>query len=90
MRTFKWIDWNLHKIAAHALSADEVEAAFDRVFVLRERRDGTFQMFAEVPSGRRIWVIWRDDREDEAIPDIFGDLEDPAIFVITAYGGESS
>ena len=33
MRRFKWIEWNLQKIAAHALSAEEVEAAFDRVFV---------------------------------------------------------
>jgi len=42
-------------------------------------------MFAETPSGRRIWVIWRYDREDDAIPDILGDLEDTLIFVITAY-----
>ena len=61
MRRFTWIEWNLRKIDAHALSADEVEAAFDRVFGLQKRRDGSFQMFAEVPSGRRIWVIWRYD-----------------------------
>jgi hypothetical protein len=30
MRQFKWIEWNLQKIAAHGLSAEEVEAAFDR------------------------------------------------------------
>ncbi|WP_197446496.1 hypothetical protein [Tautonia plasticadhaerens] len=47
-------------------------------------------MFAEVPSGHRIWMIWWYDREDEPIPDSFGDLEDPADFVITADGGESS
>jgi hypothetical protein len=70
---------------AHALSADEVEAAFDRVFCLQERDDGSFQMFAEVPSGRKIWVIWRYDREDDEIPDVFGELAEPAIFVITAY-----
>ena len=39
----------------------------------------------EVPSGRKIWVIWRYDREDDEIPDVFGELADPAIFVITAY-----
>lgn len=70
----------------HALSAEEVEAAFDRVFILRARRDGSFPMYAEVPSGRRIWVIWRYDREDDEIPDVFGELSEPAIFVITAYG----
>jgi hypothetical protein len=85
MRRFKWIDWNLSKIAAHSLAADEVEAAFDRVFSVQERDDGSFQMFAEVPSGRRIWVIWRYDREDDQIPDVFGELAEPAIFVITAY-----
>jgi hypothetical protein len=63
MRHFKWIEWNLQKIDAHALSAGDVEAAFDRVFHLEKRRDGSYQMFAETPSGRRIWVIWRYDRE---------------------------
>jgi hypothetical protein len=57
MRQFKSIEWNLQKIAAHALSADEVEAAFDCVFSLQERKEGSFEMFAEMPSGRRIWVI---------------------------------
>jgi hypothetical protein len=85
MRRFKWIDWNLAKIGAHGLSADEVEAAFDRALLLRDRTDESFEMFAELPSGRRIWVIWRYDREAVEIPDVFGNVEDPAIFVITAY-----
>ena len=42
-------------------------------------------MFAATPSGRRIWVIWRYDREDEGIPDVFGELGQLPIFVITAY-----
>ena len=62
MRQFKWIDWNLQKTDAHNLSAEEVEAAFDQVLSLQERRDGSFQMFAVTPSGRRIRVIWRYDR----------------------------
>lgn len=85
MRQFKWIEWNLHKIAAHALSAEDVEAAYNRIIRLERRRDGSFRMLAEVPSGRRIWVIWRYDREFDVIPDVFGDVEPPAIFVITAY-----
>ena len=85
MRQFKWIEWNLQKIAAHALSAKEVEAAFDRVLLLDERKDDSFQMYAEVPSGRRIWVIWRYDRENDETPDVFGELAEPAIFVVTAY-----
>ncbi len=84
MRRFKWIEWNLQKIDAHALSQTEVEAAFDRVFMLEERRDGSFEMFAEVPSGRRIWVIWRYDREDDHL-DLLDDLSEQVIFVITAY-----
>ena len=85
MRKFKWIEWNLQKIDAHALSAEEVEAAFDRSFSLEERKDGSFQMFAETPSGRRIWVIWRYDKEVDEIPDIFGELGELPIFVITEY-----
>lgn len=85
MRRFKWIEWNLQKIAAHALSAEEVEAAFDRVFSLHERKDESFQMLAATPSGRRLWVIWRYDREDDEMPDVFGDLDEPPIFVITAH-----
>jgi hypothetical protein len=85
MRHFKWIEWNLQKISAHGLSPDDVEAAFNAVYSFQERRDSSFEMFAETPSGRRIWVIWRYDREDEQIPDIFGELDEPATFVITAY-----
>lgn len=85
MRSFKWIEWNLRKIANHALGPDEVEAAFDKVLSLKERDDGSFQMYAEVPSGRRIWVIWRYDRDDDEVPDIFGDVPEAPIFVITAY-----
>jgi hypothetical protein len=47
--------------------------------------DGSYQMFAEIPSGRRIWVIWRYDREDDEIPDVFGEVGGAPIFVITAY-----
>lgn len=76
---------DLSKIDAHGLSPAEVEAACDRVFSLEERRDGSFQMFAETPSGCRIWVIWRYDREDDEIPDVFAELGEVPIFVITAY-----
>jgi hypothetical protein len=85
MRRFKSIGWNLQKTATHGLSAKEVEAAFDRVYQLDERRDGSFRMFAAIPSGRRIWVIWRYDREDEQVPDVFGQVEEAPVFVITAY-----
>ncbi len=84
MRRFKWIEWNLAKIAAHGLARGEVDAAFDRVYLLEQRRDGSYEMFAELPSGRRIWVIWRYDQEDEFL-DIMDDLGDEPIFVITAY-----
>ena len=85
MRRFKWIEWNLRKIDAHGLSADEVEAAFDQVFAQNERKDGSFETYAVTPSGRKIWVIWRYDQEDDTVPDIFGDFGDVPIFVITAY-----
>jgi hypothetical protein len=85
MRQFKWIDWNLAKIDAHGLSAAEVEASFENVFSLEERGDGSFRMYAAAPSGRRLWVIWRYDREEDDVPDVFSDLEDAPVFVITAY-----
>lgn len=86
MRRFKWIEWNLRKIDGHALSAEEVEAAFDRAYDLAERPDGSFRMFAETPAGRRVWVIWRYDRDNEdEMPDVFDGLGEPPIFVITAY-----
>jgi hypothetical protein len=85
MRRFKWIEWNIAKVEAHALSVEEVEAAFDEVYQLEQRQDGSYQMYAETPAGRRIWVIWRYDREADEIPDVFGQLENPPIFVITAY-----
>jgi hypothetical protein len=85
MRRFKWIEWNLEKIEAHALSAPEVEAAFNRVFIFEQRSDDSYQMYCETPAGRRIWVIWRYDREEDELPDIFGEVADAPIFVITAY-----
>jgi len=85
MRQFKWIEWNLQKIDNHGLSRAEVEAAFDRVFHLRPRPDDSYQMFAATPSGRLIWVIWRYNRQSDEIPDVFGELGDVPIFVITAY-----
>jgi hypothetical protein len=85
MRQFKWIEWNLQKIDAHALSAEEVEAAFNQVFALQQRKDGSFEMFAQTRAGRQIWVIWRYDREEDGIPDVFGEMPPAPIFVITAY-----
>lgn len=85
MRQFKWIEWNLQKIDAHALSQEEVEAAFAHILRLEQRRDDCYEMLAETPAGRRIWVIWRYDREDDEVPDVFGELGEARIFVITAY-----
>jgi hypothetical protein len=50
LRQFKWIAWNRRKIAAHGLSVEEVEAAFDRVASLEERGDGSFRMLARRPQ----------------------------------------
>jgi hypothetical protein len=66
------------------LFAEEVEAVFDRVYQLDERAS-SFRMLAGVPSGRRNWVIWRYDRDDEQVPDVFGEVEESPNFVITAY-----
>jgi hypothetical protein len=55
MRLFKWIEWNLQKIDAHGLSAEEVEAAFDAVLSQHERPDGSFPDLGDLalrPRGR--------------------------------------
>jgi len=85
MRRFKWTDGNLSRIEAHDLSVEAVEAALDRVFSLKERRDGSFPRFATTPTGRRVWVIWRNDTIDDLLPDVFDEFETAPIFVITAY-----
>ena len=85
MRQFKWIDWNIQRIDTHGLSSHEVEAAFDNVYNLQPRKDGSFRMFAATPTGRRIWVIWRYDREYDDIPNAFGEAPEAPIFVVTAY-----
>ncbi|MGL4423152.1 MAG: hypothetical protein ACRCZF_20995, partial [Gemmataceae bacterium] len=81
MRRFKWIEWNLQKIDAHSLSRDEVEAAFDQVLSLDHRSDDSYRMLAVVPNGRQIWIVWRYDSETSEIPDIFGEITNPPIFV---------
>jgi hypothetical protein len=68
MRQFKWIERNLERIETRALSAEDVEAAFDRVYRLEERPDGSYEMLAETPAGRRIRVVWRYDPDDERKP----------------------
>ncbi len=85
MRRFKWIEWKLQKIDDHGLTPEDVESAFNRAFGIRERRDGSFKMLAETPSGRLIWVIWRYDREREDNSNLLGELSEAAIFVVTAY-----
>jgi hypothetical protein len=60
MRQFKWIEWNLQKLDAHGLSADEVEAAFDRIIRLEERSRWVFSDVG--PSAR-----WPPDLGDLAI-----------------------
>jgi hypothetical protein len=68
MRQFKWSERNLERIESRALSAAEVEAAFDRVYQLDQRPDGSYEMLAETPSGRQIRVVWVHDSDDERKP----------------------
>jgi hypothetical protein len=51
LRRFGEIEWNLRKIEDQTLTPEDVEAAFDRVFQFKERRDGSYEMDAETPSG---------------------------------------
>jgi len=41
---FRWDEWNLAKIAAHGLSAEEVEYAYEHALGSHaEREDGSFR-----------------------------------------------
>ena len=83
MLRFKWIDWNLDKIAGHGLNFEDVECAFEnRVGLHREREDGSFETIGVTPSGRVIMIVWRYDEEVDAV-EVDGTTE--VVFVITAF-----
>ena len=83
MARFKWVEWNLDKIAAHGLSYEEVEHAFEhRVRSHQEREDGSYETVGQTPSGRLIMVIWRYDTEFDALEP---NQTVEVVFVITAY-----
>ncbi len=77
MAEFLWLDWNLAKIDAHALSAEEVEFAWhhrtDRA--CWDEPEPGVESYGRAPNGRWLKLIWRYN----GIGD--GDL----VFVITAY-----
>jgi hypothetical protein len=70
MRQFSWRERNRHSIESQALSRPDVEAAFDRVYQLNERPDGSYEMLAEIPSGQQIRVVWRFESEDAPKPQV--------------------
>ncbi|MBI2933424.1 MAG: hypothetical protein HYY16_17405 [Planctomycetes bacterium] len=83
MIRFKWKEWNLDKIAAHGLSREDVETAYDRRLGLhQERADGSYLTLGVTPAGRVIAIIWRYDQEFDALADSF---EEDLVFIITAY-----
>lgn len=83
MVRFKWIPWNLTKIAAHGLSRDEVEYAFEhRSGRHLEREDGSYRTIGRTPSGPMILIVWRYDQEFDSLEE---DFTVEVIFVVTAY-----
>jgi hypothetical protein len=80
---FKWIEWNLDKIAAHGLSYEDVEYAYDHASgAHQEREDGSYETIGTTPSGKRILIVWRYDQEFDAVEK--GNVIE-VVFVITAY-----
>lgn len=54
MAQFRWIEWNLDKVAAHSLTYEDVEHAFEhRLGPHQERRDGSYETIGTTPSGLR-------------------------------------
>lgn len=83
MARFKWDDWNLAKIAAHGLSSDEVEHAYEHAVGAHARReDDSYETFGATPSGRVILIVWRTNDEFDALEE--GSVIQ-VVFVITAY-----
>lgn len=83
MARFRWIQWNLDKIATHGLSCEEVEHAFEHHRgPHQERSDGSYETIGVTPSGRAVAIVWRYDEE-------FDPLENgwttEVVFVITAF-----
>ena len=78
---FKWIAWNRDHIARHGVSEREAEEVVcSSRGVHRIRKDGTVVTIGKTGSGRRLFVVWR----EEDATDVFADLESH-VFVITAY-----
>lgn len=82
MAEFIWIDWNIEKIAAHYLSPEEVEVAWENGRVVRRGKTDpvhgpSYVSVGVCPSGRLITIVWRYnvDRDGEE-----------KVFVITAFG----
>ena len=83
MARFKWIEWNLDKIAAHRLSYENVEHAFEhRLGSHQERRDGSYETIGTTPSGRVVPIVWRYEEEFDSLEDT-GTTD--VVFVITAF-----
>ncbi len=80
MDEFIWIDWNVQKIANHALSPDEVEFAWRNGRVVRTGSHPINGPYTEsegrCPSGRVVRIVWRYDVDRDG---------ETKVFVITAY-----
>ena len=77
MAQFVWVEWNEAKLAAHHLSKEEVEFAWERRTDVDEWDDPVpgVESYGRVTNGRWVKIIWRYNGVGD------GDL----IFVITAY-----
>ena len=83
MPRFRWIEWNLDKIAAHGLNCEDVEQAFaHHAGAHQERSDGSYETVGATPSGRVVLIVWRYDEEIDPLEDA-GTAE--VVFVITAF-----
>lgn len=83
MLRFKWIEWNLLKLAARGLSSAEVEHALERrLGPHQEREDASYETVGRTRSGRLILIVWRYDEVYDALAE---DSVVEVVFVITAY-----
>ncbi len=83
MIRFRWTEYNLDKIAAHNLSSEEVESAFqNQIRKTEERANGSFETVGRTYTGKIILIAWELNEEYEAL-ELDSLVE--VVFVITAY-----
>ena len=81
---FKWIEWNLAKVASHGITAAEAEEVIRGNPDVAVGHSGAFVARGRTAAGRYLEVVFVWDEALEA-EDAIGTPAEAVVFVITAY-----